>query len=106
MAKSHLFHKTKEGMKMKKISFEDLNKLELDYQEKPVQKALSRVIVKNEIQGIFEKLEVKPSIQFKFSNEIKTLPVTSQKQSGRCWIFAGLNVLKRNCCKSVWLKRI
>lgn len=89
---------------MKKISFEDLNKLELDYQEKPVQKALSRVIVKNEIQGIFEKLEVKPSIQFKFSNEIKTLPVTSQKQSGRCWIFAGLNVLREIVANQYGLK--
>jgi len=79
---------------MKKISFADLKKWESHYDNKPVQKALSRVIVKNELQGLFEKLEVKPSIQFKFSNEIKTLPVTSQKQSGRCWIFAGLNVLR------------
>lgn len=105
MAKQgHLFFKKKVGEKMKNISFEDLKKLESDYQEKPVQKALSRVIVKNEIQGIFEKLEVKPAIQFKFSNEIKTLPVTSQKQSGRCWIFAGLNLLREIVANQYGLK--
>lgn len=29
-----------------------------------------------------------------FSIEVKTLPVANQKASGRCWIFAGLNVLR------------
>ena len=29
-----------------------------------------------------------------FSNEIRTLPVTNQMQSGRCWLFAGLNILR------------
>ena len=89
---------------MKKISFEDLKQLESDYNEKPVQKALSRVIVKNELQGLFEKLEVKPAVQFKFSHEIKTLPVASQKQSGRCWIFAGLNLLREIVANQYGLK--
>ncbi len=30
----------------------------------------------------------------KFSLEIKTLPVTNQKSSGRCWLFAAANVLR------------
>ncbi len=29
-----------------------------------------------------------------FSNEIKTRGVTNQKKSGRCWMFAGLNLLR------------
>ncbi|MDY0074999.1 MAG: C1 family peptidase [Acholeplasmataceae bacterium] len=89
---------------MKKISFEQLNEMKLHYQNKPMQKALSRVIVKNELQGLFEKLEVKPSIQFKFSHEIKTMPVTYQKQSGRCWLFAGLNVLREIVAKDLGMK--
>lgn len=31
-----------------------------------------------------------------FSNEIKTRGVTNQKKSGRCWMFAGLNVLRES----------
>lgn len=31
-----------------------------------------------------------------FSNEIKTMGVTNQKKSGRCWMFAGLNLLRES----------
>ena len=89
---------------MKKIDFEDLLRMESDYQEKPVQKALSRVLVKNELSNLFDKLEAKTSTQFKFSHEIKTLPVTAQKMSGRCWIFAGLNLLREMVATTYKLK--
>lgn len=36
-----------------------------------------------------------------FSNEVKTMPVTNQKNSGRCWIFAGLNVLREIVAKKL-----
>ena len=49
----------------------------------------------------FDKQEQALVNQFKFSNEIKTLPVTNQKKSGRCWIFAGLNVLREKNCEKV-----
>lgn len=89
---------------MRKISFDDLKRMESDYQEKPVQKALGRVMMKNELSTLFDKMEAKPSTQFKFSHEIKTLPVTAQKMSGRCWIFAGLNLLREMVANSFKLK--
>jgi bleomycin hydrolase len=79
---------------MKKISFDDLTKYQENYDQKPVQNALRRVLMKNELSTLFDKQEQKSLTQFKFSHEIKTLPVTYQKQSGRCWIFAGLNLLR------------
>ncbi|PKK98606.1 MAG: hypothetical protein CVV57_06645 [Tenericutes bacterium HGW-Tenericutes-2] len=79
---------------MNKISFDDLTKYQENYDQKPVQNALRRVLMKNELSTLFDKQEQKSLTQFKFSNEIKTLPVTYQKQSGRCWIFAGLNLLR------------
>ncbi|MCR5348137.1 MAG: C1 family peptidase [Bacilli bacterium] len=39
-----------------------------------------------------------------FSHEIKTMPVTNQKSSGRCWIFAGLNVLRETIAKKLNIK--
>ncbi len=36
------------------------------------------------------------SINRTFSNEIKTRGITNQKKSGRCWMFAGLNVLRES----------
>jgi len=36
-----------------------------------------------------------------FSTEIKTMPVTNQRASGRCWIFAGLNILREIAAKKL-----
>lgn len=84
---------------MKAINFELLENFSKKYQEKPVQRALRRVLQKNELVGLFEKQESKPKTQFRFSHEIKTLPVSNQKASGRCWLFAGLNVLRETIAK-------
>lgn len=89
---------------MKKIEVSDLQKLKSSYEKKPVQQALKRVLVKNELANLFDKQEQKPLTQFRFSNEIKTLPVANQKQSGRCWIFAGLNLLREVVAKKYDLK--
>jgi bleomycin hydrolase len=89
---------------MKKIEKEFLLKLEENYEKKPVQNALRRVLMKNELASLFEKQESRLTNQFKFSHEIKTLPVTYQKQSGRCWIFAGLNLLREVIANKYGLK--
>ena len=89
---------------MKKITFDDLKKYNSSYEQKPVQHALKRVLMKSELANIFEKQEQKPLTQFRFSHEIKTLPVANQKQSGRCWIFAGLNMLREIVAKNFDLK--
>jgi len=89
---------------MKSITFKDIEQLNDRFEKKPVQKALSRVLVKNDLANLFNKQEQSIANQFKFSNEIKTLPVTNQKASGRCGIFAGLNVLRELIAKKYNLK--
>lgn len=90
---------------MKKISFETIQTFKTQYEKKPVQNALRRVLIKNELVDLFEKQEQTLNTQFVFSNEIKTLdPVTYQKSSGRCWLFAGLNVLREVVAKKADLK--
>lgn len=89
---------------MKEIQLKDLRVLEGKYQNKPVQSALRRVLSKNDLTQLFDVTERKPDVQFKFSHEIKTLPVTYQKQSGRCWIYAGLNLMREDIAKRYELK--
>lgn len=89
---------------MQPISNKHLNTLRDDYEKKPIQKALRRVLYNNELSNIFEKQEAALHTQYVFSNEIKTLPVTEQKQSGRCWLFAGLNVIREIIAKKDDLK--
>lgn len=46
------------------------------------------------------------TLKQRFSLDLKTLPVTHQKQSGRCWIFAGLNVIREIAVKHLHLANI
>ena len=92
------------GKTMKSLTVFELSQLKSEYEKKPVQQALRRVLLKNELSNLFEKQEVKPFTTFRFSNEIKTMPVTHQKASGRCWIYAGLNVLREIIAKKYDLK--
>ena len=79
---------------MKNISIADLNQWESDFEEDSKKNILKRVLNKNEIQTIAVKQESALLSTHNFSKEIKTLPVTNQQKTGRCWIFAGLNVLR------------
>lgn len=61
--------------------------------------ALSR----NSISSVIFDTASMKDVDTKFSIDIKTLPVCNQKQSGRCWIFAGLNVLREIVAKECGL---
>lgn len=43
--------------------------------------------------------------QHTFSHLVRTPTVTNQKQSGRCWLFAGLNLLRLNVRESLGLEQ-
>ena len=45
-------------------------------------------------------------MDFKFSKEIKTLEVTNQKASGRCWLFAALNFLREKTAAKLNVENI
>lgn len=68
------------------------------YQEglasRPQTRPLMNAIMKNGIQAVAMNPQSPIAMQYTFSHEIKTGAITHQKQSGRCWLFAGLNVLR------------
>lgn len=75
-------------------------KYELDSKNKIIRHSLS----KNPISSVVHESSNDQNTIFTFSKEVKTLPVCNQKQSGRCWIFAGLNVLREIIAKKLKLK--
>ena len=60
-----------------------------------VRHALSRVSITDAVHENAALIDT----SLTFSTEIKTMPVTNQKSSGRCWIFAALNVLREIVAK-------
>ena len=61
-------------------------------------------LIKNPIVDVVYDNKNEIDTTFIFSNEVKTLPVCNQKASGRCWIFAGLNVLREIIAKKLNLR--
>lgn len=55
-------------------------------------KVISNAIAKNGIEASSLNNDTLRFHNFKFSNSVKKASITNQKQSGRCWMFSGLNV--------------
>jgi bleomycin hydrolase len=67
---------------------------------------IANAIAKNEIQSVVINGDVLYKTQNRFSNEVKTLKATNQKSSGRCWIFAGLNIIRESVAQRLNLEDI
>jgi bleomycin hydrolase len=89
---------------MEAVSINKIASLEKDYQANDIHKVVRRVLSKTSLDSVAYVNEAQADTQFKFSIDIDTLPVTNQKASGRCWLFAGLNVLRELIAKKHQLK--
>ena len=64
--------------------------------------ALSRTSIADAIH----RSSAEPGQAMTFSLSIKTLEATNQRASGRCWIFAGLNILREIVAKKLGVEKL
>ena len=84
---------------MKKINNDFFDEVEKEYLSNDIYKVARRALNKNKISSLVRVSEQNEYTRNRFSIDLKTLPVTNQKASGRCWIFAGCNVLREKVAK-------
>jgi len=60
----------------------------------PEHRALASAVQKNGLDAVAIDQARLNAVQHTFSHVVKGGPITNQKQSGRCWMFAGLNALR------------
>tara|TARA_B100001248_G_C27393788_1_gene464129 strand:+ start:1200 stop:2537 length:1338 start_codon:yes stop_codon:yes gene_type:complete len=62
----------------------------------PVQTPLMNAISMNNVNNLGLKTDILNSNPYLFNNEIvnKNLPITNQRSSGRCWLFASSNLIR------------
>ena len=82
-----------------------LKKFADEYENDPVQKAVRRVLYRTKLNEAALVQENEGKIADRFSIDIKTLPVTNQRQSGRCWIFSALNTLREDTATKLKLEK-
>lgn len=76
------------------LTNEQLNKIKKSYQENAQNKLLRNLISNNDIKKLATNNDNNVNFDANFSNRVNNKGITDQKQSGRCWMFSGLNVLR------------
>ncbi len=89
---------------MKDITTSLLDGYAKAYQDDKTRKVVRHFLNKNDIANAANIQEASQDVADSFSIKIDTLPVANQMQSGRCWIFAGLNVLREEVAKKLNLE--
>jgi bleomycin hydrolase len=74
-----------------------IEKLKAEYAlgtNSPLAEVMKNAIIANGIEMVAFNNSSRIGLQNNFSDEIKTGKTTSQEKSGRCWMFAGLNLFR------------
>ncbi len=80
--------------KAKPISEEQLRKYRNDFENDISARAMQNAASRHDISEIVYHSDSRIGNDHQFSLELKTMKVTNQMSSGRCWIFAGCNILR------------
>lgn len=86
------------------LTLDEIAKFQQDYQQNKQNKIAELAVVNNGVQKASFNGEGIRDLNRTFSIEIPTDNVTDQKQSGRCWLFAALNVLRHKFAKQYHAK--
>ena len=89
---------------MEKIDKEHLNKVLAEYEKDRANTVARHALTNADIQTVALSKNSSDEIDFNFDINIKTMPVTNQKASGRCWIFAACNVIREKLGKQFKMK--
>ncbi len=84
---------------MKQIQMEELKQMQEDYRKNDKARVVRNALTTTDIASISNVLEAQEANPFLFSVEVKTMKAVNQMQSGRCWIFSSMNVLREMIAK-------
>ena len=86
---------------MEEIKLTTLQKDLEEYQKDGKNAVLRHALTNTSLSQTVRSMDQIQDANYSFDIDIKTMPVTNQKASGRCWIFAALNVLREMIAKKL-----
>ena len=92
------------SINMSELNRKDIQQLKASYQKQPAHDVIARAVQENGINNVARDPKAKTRMNPVFNVEVKTGKVSNQKRSGRCWLFALLNVLKQKVAKKIGKK--
>lgn len=76
------------------ITQDMLNPIKSSYKHTPADKAIYNAMAETSIAVLAKNHENLANFDTNFTNKVVSHGITDQQQSGRCWLFTGLNVLR------------
>lgn len=83
------------------VTLQDIDAYLKEYDSKPMNRIIQNVLAKNKITKTIKINEKRVYNRHIFEIDIPTMKATNQQGSGRCWIFAGLNILREIVAKKL-----
>lgn len=81
-----------------------LTSLRADFAAAPAYRIAQNAVIRNSVDEVALNHQVIASTDHTFSHLLDDWAVTNQKKSGRCWMFAGLNLFRVGAMKKMNLK--
>ena len=89
---------------MKSITLDELAAMREDYSKDAKARVVRNALTKNDINTISRSFEAENRNPNIFTIDLKTMSATAQMQSGRCWIFSSLNVMREIIAKKYGIR--
>lgn len=86
------------------ITAELLQQFQTDFDSDPSRRLMQNAVTQTAVTEVSLNREVVNSTDHTFSHLLDDWAVTNQKKSGRCWMFAGLNLFRVGAMKQMNLK--
>ena len=91
-------------MTAKPLATADLQRLRKEFGADPTAKLLQNALTTAELNDVALDHDIVVSTDTSMSHRLDDWKVTNQKKSGRCWLFAGLNLLRVGAADKLGLK--
>ncbi len=82
----------------------DLERFTKHFESNPAYRLAQNAVTSTGLEDVALDRSVVTSISTSMSHHLDDWEVTDQKKSGRCWLFAGLNLLRADAAKTMSLK--
>jgi bleomycin hydrolase len=88
----------------KSLSADEVEKMQEEAEKEEKVTLLRHALSHNGLNAVVQSSDKAEENDFTFSVEIKTMPVSNQRKSGRCWIFSASNLLRELIAKKAKIK--
>src|ERR1700742_578810 len=86
------------------LTVAELERLQKDFSANPIYRLAQNAVTRVTVDDVAIDRKIDSSIDHSLSTTLDDWKVTNQERSGRCWLFAGLNLLRVGVMRKTGLK--